>query len=108
VQLELGNSETLKVGDHIKIVGFPNYHVGDSVHFDSGPITQTRKYMGVPHFVVRPIIVKGNSGGPILDKNNKVVGVAIKGVATPGRFSSEDELSSFVPTEMLKHLGTLI
>jgi RNA-directed DNA polymerase len=104
VQLGLGDPDTLRVGDQIKLAGFPNYHVGDSVHFDGGPITQTRKYMGVPHFVIKPAIIKGNSGGPVLDTSNRVVGVAVKGQGTPGRFSKEDELSSFVPTTMLKEL----
>jgi RNA-directed DNA polymerase len=104
VQLAMGDPDKLRVGDTVTLAGFPNYHVGDSVHIDRGPITQTRKYIGVPHFVIRPTIVKGNSGGPILDSSNRVVGVAVKGLDTPGRFSKQDELSSFVPTTMLKEL----
>jgi RNA-directed DNA polymerase len=104
VQFPMGEPEKLKDGDEVTLLGFPNYHVGDSVHVDRGPITQTRKYMGVPHFVIRPIIVQGNSGGPVLDKSNRVVGIAVKGLRTPGRFSTQDELSSFVPTSMLREL----
>jgi len=78
--------------------------VGDGVHMDRGHITQTRTYHGVPHFIISPTIVKGHSGGPVLDASNRIVGVAVKGVDTPGRFSKEDELSSFVPTAMLKEL----
>jgi len=81
-----------------------NYHVGDSVHIARGPVTQERKYFGVQHFVIQPTIVKGNSGGPVLDKANRVVGIAVKGLGTPGRFSEFDELSSFVPVTMLKEL----
>ncbi len=104
VQLSLGDPNKLRVGDTVTLAGFPNYHVGDSVNVTRGPITQTRKYMGVPHFVIQPAIIKGNSGGPILDISNRVVGVAVKGQGTPGRFSHEDELSSFVPTTMLTEL----
>jgi RNA-directed DNA polymerase len=104
VQLAMGDPTKLKVGDMVTLAGFPNYHVGDSVNITQGPITQTRKYMGVPHFVIQPAIIRGNSGGPILDTSNRVVGVAVKGQGTPGRFSHEDELSSFVPTTMLTEL----
>jgi hypothetical protein len=104
VQIPLGDPSRLKVGDQITLAGFPNYHLGDSVHIVRGPITQTRKYIGVPHFVIQPSIIKGNSGGPILDSSNRVVGVAVKGLGTPGRFSDQDELSSFVPTTMLAEL----
>jgi RNA-directed DNA polymerase len=104
VQLAMGEPAKLKAGDMVTVAGFPNYHVGDSVNITRGPITQTRKYMGVPHFVIQPAIIRGNSGGPILDTSNRVVGVAVKGQGTPGRFSHEDELSSFVPTTMLTEL----
>jgi len=104
VQLAMGDPTKLRAGDAVTLAGFPNYHVGDSVHIDRGPITQTRTYIGVPHFVIRPTIVRGNSGGPVLDTSNRVVGVAVKGLDTPGRFSRQDELSSFVPTTMLKEL----
>jgi S1-C subfamily serine protease len=89
VQLAIGDATKLSRGDTITLAGFPNYHVGDSVNITRGPITQTRKYMGVPHFLVQPAIIRGNSGGPILDTSNRVVGVAVKGQGTPGRFSHE-------------------
>lgn len=104
VQFAIGDSERMVVGDDVTLAGFPNYHVGDSVHVDHGPITQTRTYIGVPHFVIKPTIVKGNSGGPVLNTAKQVVAVAVKGLATPGRFSKFDELSSCVPTVMLKEL----
>jgi RNA-directed DNA polymerase len=104
VTLPMGNADTVKLGDNITLLGYPRYRVGDGVHLDRGRITQSRVYFGVPHFVIGPVIVRGNSGGPILDQQNRIVGVAVKGLGTPGRFSAEDELSSFVPTSMLKHM----
>lgn len=105
VQLQISSANNgVHVGDQITLAGFPHYHVGDSVHIARGPVTQERKYFGVQHFVIQPVIVKGNSGGPVLDKTNRVVGIAVKGLDTPGRFSEVDELSSFVPVSMLKEL----
>jgi S1-C subfamily serine protease len=104
VQLSLGNSDNLQQGDSIILLGFPHYRPGDSVHIDRGAITQTHVYFGVPHFIIQPTIVRGNSGGPILDGTNRVVGIAVKGLETAGRFSSQDELSSFVPISMVRDL----
>jgi RNA-directed DNA polymerase len=104
VQLPLGNPNPLELGDEVTLAGFPRYHVGDSVHINRGPITQKRRYMGVPHYIIQPTIVFGNSGGPVLNRENQVVGIAVKGQGTPGRFSRDDELSSFVPTTMLAEL----
>ena len=105
VQLTIGDSDNLQIGDPITLLGFPRHHLGDSVQVAPGPIIQSRMYFGVPHFIIQPAIIQGNSGGPVLDKTNRVVGVAVKGLNTPGRFSREDELSSFVPINMVKHLA---
>lgn len=104
VQLEIGSADALRLGTRIALLGFPRYHHGDGVQVARGEITQERVYSGVRHFVIGPTIVKGNSGGPILDGINRVVGIAVKGVDTPGKFSGEDELSSFVPVSELIHL----
>jgi RNA-directed DNA polymerase len=104
VQLRLGSSANLQVGSRVTIFGFPDYHVGDGVGMSRGPITQERMYSAVKHFVIQPEIIKGNSGGPILDDFARVVGVAVKGRGTPGRYSGLDELSSFVPIEWLREM----
>ncbi len=104
VQLRIGPDDKLAQGQQIRLLGFPSYHVGDGVAISAGPITQERMYSGVKHFVIEPHIVRGNSGGPVLDRENRVVGVAIKGQGTPGRFSQYDELSSFVPISALEQM----
>lgn len=104
VQLQMGPVDGLKPGTAISLLGFPRYNLGDGVQIAKGDITQERVYSGVRHFVIGPTIVKGNSGGPILDGLNRVVGIAVKGVDTPGRFTDRDELSSFVPVSELVHL----
>jgi len=104
VQLAIGTEVGLTVGSSITLLGFPNYHVGDGVAVARGPIIQERKYSFVKHFVIQPLIVKGNSGGPIIDDQARTVGIAVKGLGTPGHFSEFDELSSFVPVTALKEM----
>jgi len=104
IQLSVGRPNQLRIGQQITLAGFPNYHVGDTVAFNQGPITQERVYSTVRHWVIGPAIVVGNSGGPILDDRKRVVGIAVKGQKVPGRFSDIDELSSFVPVSALQFL----
>ena len=104
VVLKLGEDSSLSVGTPIILLGFPNYHGGDSVSIRRGSITQSRFYIKIPHFLIDADVVKGNSGGPVLGVQNRVVGIAVKGLGTPGIFSQEDQLSSFVPISSLKYL----
>ncbi len=105
VQLRIGTSANLKVGDPIKVLGFPLHRAGNSVHMQSGRITAVGQWHSVPHLIVDCPIIRGNSGGPVLNGQNEVVGIAVKGQGTPKVFGDDDELSRFVPIEYaLQHL----
>jgi RNA-directed DNA polymerase len=99
VQLRIGSSADLRIGDRIKILGFPLHRVGGAVNIQNGTITSYSPWFGVPHFVVDGQIVHGNSGGPILNERNEVVGIAVRGQGIPGRVGNGDELSRFVPID---------
>ena len=97
VTLKVAQSNQLEILDPVVLLGFPNHHLGDGVAVRRGQITQERAYFGIPHYVIDADIVKGNSGGPVLNSKNEVVGVAVKGIDTPGAFGDNDQLSSFLP-----------
>jgi RNA-directed DNA polymerase len=105
VRLKIGSSANLKVGDQVKILGFPLHRAGGSVHTQQATITARSPWFGVEHFIVGSPIVQGNSGGPVLNQNNEVVGIAVRGQGIPGRVGNDDELSRFVPMDVaLPHL----
>jgi RNA-directed DNA polymerase len=105
VTLKLSDDSDLMVGTIVTLLGFPNYHVGDSVSIRRGAVTQSRNYISVPHYVIDAQIVLGNSGGPVLNQKNQVVGIAVKGLSTPGIFNQfKDQLSSFIPVSLLKYM----
>jgi len=97
VQLRFGGDLPIALTSPVCVVGFPHYHLNDSVAFRFGKVVQERSYFNIPHFVVDADIVKGNSGGPVLDSQNRVIGIAVKGLEVPGTLGDNDQLSSFIP-----------
>jgi RNA-directed DNA polymerase len=91
-----------EIGSLVRIVGFPNHHVDDTIHVGQATITQRRKVNGFEHCLVNgDTIVIGNSGGPVLDGKNHVCGIALRGW---GENNDPDDVSrsSFLP------VGTLL
>jgi RNA-directed DNA polymerase len=99
VQLPIGDSSTVRAGEVLRVLGFPLHRDGGSVHVNRGLVTAFSPWHGVPHWIVDCPIVHGNSGGPVLNAKNEVVGIAVKGQGIPRVFQSDDELSRFVPIE---------
>jgi len=99
VQLRLGDPSRLRAGDSLRVLGFPMHRDGGSVQVTHGRITGFSPWHAVPHCIVDCAIIRGNSGGPVLNDQNEVVGIAIKGQGIPKRFENDDELSRFVPID---------
>jgi hypothetical protein len=99
IRFKIGSSANLKVADAIRVLGFPLHRDGAPMHVHHGRITALTTWHGVPHITVDCPIVKGNSGGPVLNSLNEVVGIAIKGQGIPKTFGDDDELSRFVPID---------
>lgn len=73
----VGNSKPVKVGDPIKVEGFPGGHYMKT----DGTVSSIMAEENPEFFVVSAGAWPGNSGGALLDKNNKVIGVVtLKGV----------------------------
>lgn len=110
VQFEASPNCEISLKMPVCVLGFPNYHKDDSVAFRFGRIVQERLYVAgtyhdpklVKHAIIDADIVKGNSGGPVLDSNNRVIGIAVKGIDVPGLVHEGDQLSSFVPLDLSK------
>jgi S1-C subfamily serine protease len=101
---QLGSGRLLALRESVRILGFPHYHHGDSCTDQDFKINASRVYSGVHHHIVVGAIITGNSGGPVLNQKNEVVGVALKGQQIPAHFGDKDALSSFVVAETLEPL----
>lgn len=100
---ESSSSDSLNQMDHILISGFPNYRTGDSGVVIPGIITGFRTISAIRRLLTNASIVAGNSGGPVFDKNSKVIGVAVTGSDCTEK-ANETENHGIIPIEALKYL----
>jgi RNA-directed DNA polymerase len=101
VSFEKGSGQVISQRDTVRILGFPHYHDGDSCTDQDFVVNASRIYSGIHHRIVVGAIIKGNSGGPVLNQHNQIVGIALKGQQIPAHFNDKDSLSSFAIAEML-------
>ena len=101
VHLHKGDSSNLQRGYPISVVGFPNYAPGNTVQVYPGAIVgQKRSCAGHKRFNVSAPIYKGNSGGPVLDVEKRVIGIAVTGEDRPGLQPPKEEYG-IIPIELL-------
>ena len=77
--LELKRSIVDAHSRDIKLVGFPSHSPGKSLSFADGKIRSRYASFNKQHIDVTTLIRQGNSGGPVLDANFFVIGVAKEG-----------------------------
>lgn len=97
---EIGDSDTLKQEDEISVLGFPSYADGEKFKLCKGHITGDKILFGIPLKTVSAQILHGNSGGPVLDANGMVIGIATRGARDPDE--AIDVLHSFIPLNTLQ------
>lgn len=79
----------LKIGDSVKIVGFPQWSLGATLSETTGQICGFRKWHSNSRALVSCKIVEGASGSPVLDAYNRVIGIAAHGAASFQEADSE-------------------
>src|SRR5262245_10224490 len=78
--LPLGNSDALKVGQPLAALGHPQ---GLEHSIVAGVLSAKREVEGIPMLQIAMPIEQGNSGGPVLDLDGRVVGiVTLKSLVT--------------------------
>ena len=78
MNLEIVDRNT-RIGEPVQILGYPSFGAGSSLHVRDAKIVSHQTKSAVKQLVVDGKINQGNSGGPIVDKFDRVVGVAHKG-----------------------------
>lgn len=78
--LQLGDPTALTHNSRILIAGYPNFGVGDPLYKSWGAVTTKRIRHAVLYLIPSAPIAAGNSGGPVIDENYRVVGIAARGI----------------------------
>jgi S1-C subfamily serine protease len=79
VFLKKGSTENLKQLDPIAVFGFPNYNWGDTGNILSGHISGFKMVSAIRRILVNTPLIQGNSGSPIINNKNEVIGIAVTG-----------------------------
>jgi S1-C subfamily serine protease len=87
--------------DNLLVLGHPNYRIGDSPIASPGLIVGFRPQSGIRRLLTNASIVAGCSGGPVLDKGSRVIGVAVTGADSFDEVRNTEDIS-VIPIDALR------
>ncbi len=89
----------------ITLLGFPNNNYGDSIQVRLGHVSGFRKDRNsdAKLILLSASVIEGNSGGPVLDKNSRVIAVALRGARNEAEGQST-EFHAAMPISALQSL----
>ncbi len=95
-ELRFGDDSDIRQLDRVRLMGYPQHHKGAEVSISEGCLVHEYKFEKLRRFHISPQVIQGNSGGPVLNARNQVIGVAIKG--------GTGQLNAVVPISYLYNL----
>ena len=101
--LRVGDDTVITYGDRLTVAGFPNYNLGDFPNVREAQVTGFRTVHSIKRPLLSGRIVCGTSGGPVLNKDNEVIGIAATG-ADREEDEGKTEYHSVIPISTLKYL----
>jgi hypothetical protein len=90
-ELFIGNSETVMHDSELILAGCPRFSAGAEPLIKKTYCLNFRNRMGKRHMLLGDWIIEGNSGGPVLNTENEVIGVAASGAETTALIDKEIE-----------------
>ena len=100
IDLNIGDSSTLTIGDSVTIAGFPDYKIGDSITTQTCQIVSISTLFGAPFYKVSGRIIHGASGGIVLNSRCEVVGIIKGGIVTLEEDADNDN-QGFLPIHIV-------
>ncbi len=97
-ELKIGDDSKLRYGDQVTIVGYPQYRDNESIFVNRGRIIQKAMLFDNDFFIIDSPIIFGNSGGPILNSQLEVIGIATRGSE---KHDARTKFNGFIPISTL-------
>lgn len=104
VGLRRGSAAALQLMDHLLVAGHPNYYIGDSGFLMPGIAVGFRTKSGIRRIVTNAPIVRGASGGPVVDASGMAIGVAVTGADNFSVVSDTEDIG-VIPIDALDLIG---
>lgn len=98
-----GDSSSVQRGDPTVLAGFPEFAPGSELSVKPGQVNSIKMKSGVRRFNISSPIIAGNSGGPVFNSRNQVVGVAVTG-SDSEEDAGSTESHGVIPISALEHL----
>lgn len=73
------SEKPVEMAQEVKLLGFPAYASGHSFYMVDAKVAKIYPQSAVSKFEINTLIREGNSGGPIIDLESTVVGIALEG-----------------------------
>ncbi|MEM5345231.1 trypsin-like peptidase domain-containing protein [Paraburkholderia azotifigens] len=78
------SEQTIETGAPVQLYGFPNHSAGKTLSRYATSIVNQYNYKTFMHYEIAQNIRKGNSGGPVVDEANRLIGIAKEGSTQGG------------------------
>ena len=98
--LTIGNSEEISIGDKVTIIGYPKYTEGATPNIQTCTVTGKKKLFNALFYTVSGKVIHGASGGVVLDRNEKAIGI-IKGGVESLEETEKSIDQGFVPLHLV-------
>jgi len=98
--LTIGNSEEICIGDKVTIIGYPKHTEGATPNIQTCTVTGKKVYLNALFYTVSGKVIHGASGGVVLDRNDRVIGI-IKGGVESTEETEQDINQGFVPLHLV-------
>ncbi|QXN26977.1 trypsin-like peptidase domain-containing protein [Shewanella putrefaciens] len=97
-RLKVGDDSQLGIGTVVTVLGFPQYSPGETPYINTGKIIQSKLLYGERIWLLDIPVIHGNSGGPVLNERQEVIGVA--SIGSP-KHDHSTKLHGFIPISTL-------
>lgn len=103
-QFEIEANPNYSIGEEVYVVGYPQYISGNEIDIRKKVIVSKSSFIGETLYLVDGDIYHGSSGGPVLNKDFKVIGIIRAGIEVDGDEDKTNMKRGFVPISFLSDL----